>query len=118
MDKRIFELAVEALRERKAQVEAEIELIRAELGGRISHVTIAVPGTARRRRRTAAQRKAQSERMKAYWAARKGRAAKTGRARKLTAAKPKRRPRSAAARKAQSEKMKAYWAKRRREKQG
>jgi uncharacterized protein (UPF0335 family) len=117
MDKRILELAVEALQERKAKVEAEIESIQAELEGRIRKPKIAVPRVVKRRRRTAAQRKAQSRRMKAYWAARKSRAT-TKPARKPTSAKPRRGPRSAAARKAQSERMKAYWAMKRREKQG
>lgn len=118
MDKRILELAVEALQERKAKVEAEIESIQAELGGGIRKPKIAVPRVAKRRRRTVAQRKAQSERMKAYWAARKSREAKTEPARKLTSVKPRRGPKSAAARKAQSERMKAYWAKKRKEEQG
>jgi hypothetical protein len=118
MDKRILELAVEALQERKAKVEAEIESIQAQLGGAIGKPKIAIPRVAKRRKRTAAQRKAQSERMKAYWAARKNKAAKSAPARKPTSVKSKRGPKSAAARKAQSERMKAYWAKKRREKQG
>jgi hypothetical protein len=118
MDKRIVELAVEALQERKAKVEAEIESIQAQLGGAIRKPKTAVTTAAKRRRRTAAQRKAQSRRMKAYWAAKKNQAVKTAPARKPTSVRPKRGPKSAAARKAQSERMKAYWAMKRREKQG
>jgi hypothetical protein len=106
MEKRILELAVEALQLQKASVEAEIEAVRGELQGaaRVYRAAIVSPAAPKRRRKIA-QRKAQSERMKAYWAARKA-----------AAAKPKFGPRSAAARKAQSERMKAYWARKRKEK--
>jgi len=110
MDARIIELAIEALRSRRSGVEAEIAMLEGELRGRTAPPTSPVAG--KRRARTAAQRKAHSERMKAYWAARKGRAAKARTARKAAPAKPKLGPQSAAARKAQSERMKAYWAKR------
>jgi len=104
MENRILELAIEALQLRKASVEAEIEAVRSELHGaaKVRRATIVGP-TAVRRKPYIDQRKAQSERMKAYWAARKA------------AAKPKTGPRSAAARKAQSERMKAYWARKRKE---
>ena len=69
----------------------------------------------RRRRMSAAERKAVGKRMKAYCA--KRRAAKAGVSK--TAAKRKRKGGMfAAARKAQGERMKAYWAKRREEKAG
>jgi len=105
MEKRIIELAIQALQLRKASVEAEIEAVRGELQGaaRVYRATIVSPD-ATTRKPYSEQRKAQSERMKAYWAARKA-----------AAAKPKFGPRSAAARKAQSVRMKAYWAKRHKE---
>jgi hypothetical protein len=110
MDARIIELAIEALRSRRSGVEAEIAMLEGELRGRPPLPASPVAG--KRRPRTAAQRKAHSERMRTYWAARKGRAIKAGPARKTASAKPKLGPQSAAARKAQSERMKAYWAKR------
>jgi hypothetical protein len=67
----------------------------------------------KRRRMSAAQRKAVGARMKAYWA--KRRAEKAGA--KKTAPKAKRKGgMSAAARKAQAERMKAYWAAKRAQK--
>lgn len=110
MDARIIELAIEALRSRRSGVEAEIVMLEGELRGHPPLPTSPVAG--KRRPRTAAQRKAHSERMRTYWAARKGRATKAGPARKTAPAKPKLGPQSVAARKAQSERMKAYWAKR------
>ncbi len=79
MDTRILELALETLIARKTAVEAEIAEIRAELEGRApspksSRGTKMV--SRRRRARTPAERKAQSERMKLYWAARRAEAAK------------------------------------------
>ncbi len=67
MEKRIIELALEALETKKAAVEKEIEGLKAELmkarrkpakGRSIPH-------------RSLRGRKAQSERMKAYWAKRR-----------------------------------------------
>jgi hypothetical protein len=74
--KRMLELALEALEKRRTQVEAEIETLRAEMrgGGRATLERKAEPaGSARKKRRarTPAERKAQSKRMKAYWAAKK-----------------------------------------------
>ncbi len=103
MDKRILELAIEALEVRKAKVEAEIEAMQKELGGS-ARTRKAAPAVGRSRRRTAAQRAAHSRRMKEIWAAR--RRAASGR---------KFGPQSAEAREAQSKRMKAYWAKRRKE---
>ncbi len=117
MDKRILELAVEALESQKARLEAEIEVIRTQLRGGSERSTAVAPTAGRRRHRTTAERKAQSERMRAYWAARKGRGAKGRAARKSAAGRSKYGPKTAAARKAQSERMKAYWAKRRKEQQ-
>jgi hypothetical protein len=78
--KRILELALEALAKRKNQVEAEIEALHAEMRGSVGDTstrktrTTASP-SGRRRARTPAERKAQSKRMKAYWAAKKAAAA-------------------------------------------
>jgi len=92
--KRILELALEVLEERKAQVEAEVEALRAELRGsgratltRKAGPTASLP--VKRRARTPAERKAQSRRMKAYWAARKASIAVS--AKKLPSVSPKRR---------------------------
>jgi hypothetical protein len=104
MDKRILELALETLEKRKAAIDAEIQLIQTQLKGGTKHKTVA-PAAGKRKARTAAQRKAQSERMKQIWAAKRA-------AKKAVLPKPKTGPKSAAARKAQSERMKAYWAKR------
>ena len=113
MDARIMELAIEALRSRRSGVEAEIEMIEQELRGPTARTAAPVAG--KRRPKTAAQKRAQAKRMRAYWAARKARATKILTMRKTVAAKPKMGPQSAAARKAQSERMKAYWAKRKAE---
>lgn len=97
MDNRVIELALEALRGRRAAIEKEIAEIEAQLSGR-------------RRGSAKATRTGnlQSERMKAYWArkrAESGKPAKTAGIRKSG-------PQSAAARRAVSKRMKAYWAKR------
>jgi hypothetical protein len=74
--KRILELAPEALQNRKTQVEAEVEALRAEMGdiGRSTSTRKLEPSArpkGMRRAKTSAERKAQSKRMKAYWAAKK-----------------------------------------------
>ena len=101
--KRILELALEALEKQRTQIEGEIEAIRAEMRGgsratstRKAESTASLPG--KRRAKTTAERKAQSKRMKAYWAAK--RALKAASAKKLTPASPKRRSKSAAEKKA------------------
>jgi hypothetical protein len=77
---RILELALEALESQKKAVEAEIASLQAELkGGTVtksvqSSLTI-TPPSGRRREKTPAERKAHSEKMKAYWAAKKSEAA-------------------------------------------
>ena len=109
MDNRILELALEALHQRMAAVDAEIQSIKAELHSGTGPKTVA-PAAGKRKARTAAQRKAQSQRMKAIWAEKRAKAAKVQVAKKATPPKPK--GSNAAARKAQSERMKAYWAKR------
>jgi hypothetical protein len=68
----------------------------------------------KRRRMSAAERKAVGKRMKAYWAKRRAEKGATG---KKAAPKTKRKSgMSAAARKAQGERMKAYWAAKRTQK--
>ena len=96
--KRILELALEALEEQRTQVEAEMEAIRAEVhgGGRATSTRKAAPTASpsgKRRAKTPAERKAQSKRMKAYWAAKK--AAVAAKAKKPTRSKPKGRSKSA-----------------------
>ena len=78
--KRILELALEALQEGKKRVEAEIEAIGAEMRGIVRDTlkrkaarTTSLSGS--QRVRTLAERKAQSKRMKAYWAAKRSAAA-------------------------------------------
>ena len=111
---RILELAVETLEKRKAGINAEIETIRAELkeigSGTTRKVKPAAASTRRRRLQTRAERKAHSERMKQYWAAKRARAAK---AKKPTL--PNLKLKRATANKAISEGMRAYWAKRKAE---
>ena len=97
MDKRIVELALEALQERKNALDVEIAQLSAELKGGTT------TPSGKRRTRTAAERRAHSHAMKLY-----GRRKRTA----STRTKPKSGPQSAAARKAVSERMKAYWAKR------
>ena len=83
MEDRIIELALEALQVRKAAVDAEIQKLRAEMTGRTPKP--AATRTGRRRNRTAAERKAQSERMRLYW---KKKRAASARPAKRAAAKP------------------------------
>ena len=90
--KRILELALETLEKQKTQVEAEIEALRGEMrGGGKATSTRKAEHTARpsgrRRARTPAERKAQSKRMKAYWATKK--AAAAAKAKKPTRPSPK-----------------------------
>ena len=91
---RILELAIQELESRRAKLSAEIETLRSELKG-----TAAQP--AKKAAKFAAIRKAQSLRMKNYWAAKRAKAAKT-----------KRRTKTAAEKKALSRKMKEIWKKR------
>ena len=75
---RLLELALENLIAKRAALDAEMEGIRNELGLSSSvggddkpSPRLTQSGRGRRRSRTAAQRKSQSERMKKYWAKRK-----------------------------------------------
>jgi hypothetical protein len=85
--KRILELALETLEKRRTQVEADVEALRAEMRGRGEVTAKRKAGptaspSGRRRTRTPAERKAQSKRMKSYWAAKK--AATAAKAKKPT----------------------------------
>jgi hypothetical protein len=104
---RIIELAIETLERQKSAIDAEI----AQLRGTGKAAPVA-PRPGKRRTRTAAEKKAQSKRMKAYWTA-KRKAATPEVKSAMKAAEPARGPKSAAARKAQSEGMKRIWAERR-----
>ena len=95
---RILELALEALQDRKSQVEAEVEALRGEMrgSGRATSTRKAGPAaglSGKRRAKTPAERKAQSRRMKAYWAAKK--AAVAAKAKRQTNSSPKGRSKSA-----------------------
>jgi hypothetical protein len=101
MDNRILELAIEALENRKAAVDLEIQSIRSALKSGAP----AEAGPSPRKSKTAAARQAQSERMKAFWKQRREAKLKTN------AAPAAKKPSSDAANQARSEKLKAYWAK-------
>jgi hypothetical protein len=72
MDKKILELALEALELRKASIDSEIAAIRAEMSSRTKPAAAAprtkTAPTKKRGPKSKAAKKAQSERMKAYWA--------------------------------------------------
>jgi hypothetical protein len=113
MDTRIVELAIEALEARRKSVEAEIQNLSQLLKSGFPLPALKQPGMVsvapRKRIRSAAEKAAQSQRMKAYWASKR----KTAAAPAQTA-KPKQ-DKKAAAKKALSEKMKQIWAKRKAE---
>lgn len=121
MDKnRILELAIESLERQKAKIDTEIENLRSEIKGRkttpIKKRTSAKP--AKKRGKSAAERKALSEKMKKVWAARKSQKAKTKAVTKKpakTKAGTKVRRKTAAEKKALSLKMKEVWKKRKAE---
>jgi len=102
MEKRILELAIEALQGRKALLSAELEMIRAQMGsGPGAQPRLKIARADKRRAKSAAQRKAQSERMKAYWAARKKPAGRQ------ISKKPKKKPAAPASGKGQTQKKQA-----------
>ena len=107
----MLELAVEALQSRKAGIDAEIEVIRAELGGKafIGGGKTKAVAAKRERSRTPAERRAQSRRMKKYWAAKKAATVKSSIAAKTPTAGAKVRTRTDAEKKALSLKMKEVW---------
>jgi hypothetical protein len=97
-NERLISLAIEALERRKDAIQADIDALLAREGGR--------------QRSTGRVAGSRSEKMKAYWAARKALSAKAPRPEKARRAR-RSGPQSPAARKAVSDRMKAYWAKRR-----
>jgi hypothetical protein len=114
--KRILQLAFEALEIQKAEIDAEIETLRAELEGTGSGAPrkakpVVIP-IGRRRTRTLAENRAHAERMRRYWAAKR---AQTSATKKTSPASAKGRPKSAAEKKVLSLKMKQVWAKKRAE---
>jgi hypothetical protein len=109
MNKRVLELAMEALENKKALIESEIAALQLQVKGGIAAKSAAVTG--QRGTMSAALRKAVGERMRAYWAARRGQGTAPKRG---AASKPKRGPLSAAAKAAISKRMKQSWARRRR----
>ena len=111
--KRILELALETLENQRAEVDAAIAEI-SEMKGGIRRGIVKKSGTptpvmAKRRSRTAAERKAQSLRMRRIWAEKKA-----ARAKKPSPAGGKRKMRSAKSQ-AVSEGMRVYWAKKKAE---
>ncbi len=96
MDKRIIELAIEALEIRKAAVETEIAGLRAVVGKQRRHA--ATPSRTVSSRKRSGQSRQRAQGANAKHAGARSTARKRG-------------PQSAAARKAISERMKAYWAK-------
>lgn len=112
MNQRILELAIEELKRQKAAIDLELDALRAELGGAASagRVKAIATDAVRRRGKSSAARKAQSERMKKYWAERRAPKAAVKKA-----AAPNKKLGKASS-KAISEAMRAYWAKRKAEK--
>ncbi len=110
---RILTLALENLEKQRADFEAAIEQIRM-LRGEIGQVVTRKRETpilvsVKRRSKTRAERKAQSVRMKAYWAARRAQDAEA-------ASRPsKRRPKTDEEKRVLSLKMKQAWARRKAE---
>ena len=102
---RLLELAIEEIERQKLAVETEIKIIRAELRGSAVPRSLRSASftTGKRRSRTPAERRAQSRRMRAYWAAKRNRGAKKN----AGAPKPR-----VAINKAISDAMRVYWAKR------
>jgi hypothetical protein len=78
MTDRVIELAIEALENRKTAINQEIARLRG--AGNSTQARIRTDGRRRtRRKRTAAEKKAQSDAMKAYWARRRaGASSETG----------------------------------------
>ncbi len=112
---RILELAVKELARQRAEIDAEIEAVRAELkstGPAVREpISLLASGTRRRRSRTPAERRAQAARMRKYWAQRRAQPAKPSAAAPAPAS-TKGRKKSAAEKKALSLKMREVWKKR------
>jgi hypothetical protein len=71
MEKRLIDLALEALKARKAVIDEEIAVLRSEISTGKSNPAKAFTGRKKRQKKTAAQREAHSEAMRAYWARKK-----------------------------------------------
>ena len=108
-----MQLAIEAMQNQMKALDTHIAELRAELkGGSAKEQEITAAPTVRKRKaRTAAQRAAQAERMRAFWAGKRN--AKARGVKKAVVAKPKKGTQSDATRQMISERMKAYWAKKR-----
>ena len=109
--RRILELASQNLQAQKAALESQISEIRAELAGVAPTAETVTPPAGNRRKRSAAERRAQSRAMKLYWKRRKAEAAERE-IRKSRPAASRTGRLSPAARKAISLKMRAYWMRR------
>ena len=114
---RLLELALEELNRQKAGLNEEIEVLRNELGGTGAAIrqrqSLPPAGKQRGRKRTPAERRAQAQRMREYWAARRAQSSKPATAaKKIPAAGAKVRTKTAAQKKALSLAMKKAWAKR------
>jgi hypothetical protein len=113
---RLLELAITELQRQKGKIDEEIAAVKAELGGTRSSVSeTTLPTSAGAlRKRTSAQRRAQSAKMKKIWAARRAQAQKPAVSAKTApaAASGKTRSMTAARKKALSLKMREVWKKR------
>jgi hypothetical protein len=69
--KRLQELALEGLQAQKERIELEIRALTRAVGAFASTITSGQAPEKRRKNRSTEQRKAQSTRMKAYWAKRR-----------------------------------------------
>lgn len=70
-DRRLLELAIAGLEAQRDRVEEELAQLRRRVGGGSAARVGGKKGPRRGRKRTAAEKKAHSERMKAIWAAMK-----------------------------------------------
>ena len=116
-DKRKLELALGMLNQMKAEVEGEIrevlDELRSEAGVKAIKSSSGIkPVRVERRPKTAAERKRQSEKMKAYWTKRRMQTTNAAAVIKSAPAIAKRRPKTPAEKKALSLKLKQAWARR------
>jgi hypothetical protein len=118
--KRVLELAIAELERQRAGIDEEIAAVQAELRGTGSAVrqAVSIPstGTRGRRQRTPAERKAQAQRMREYWAAKRTKRTQAAKAaptaKKAAGVSAKVRAKTEAQKKALSVAMKKAWAKR------
>jgi hypothetical protein len=111
---RLLELAIAELKRQKAGIDEEIEAVRAELGSTAPTIpqTVLIPSAGTRRRRSPAARKAHSERMRKYWAAKRAQTTRPAAVAKKPAGGAKVRSWTDAEKKALSLKLKEAWKKR------